>query len=131
MICRVHYLDPQGRPGTKEVIAPKEDARAVFLHIYPGYRVQRVVQVGQATQRTPRTDKVVQGAEHWHTRGKEERNNGEPRDLVDGRMTPANRTAFQAGWDEQQQYMQPATEDQRATTADILRRVREGLKANL
>lgn len=35
----------------------------------------------------------------WYHRGKAARGSGQPRELRDGRVSPANRKAFYAGWD--------------------------------
>jgi hypothetical protein len=47
-------------------------------------------------------------AEIYFHRGKEARANGRPRQHEDGRCSPESRTAFYAGWDDQDRTMRPA-----------------------
>ena len=176
MTCRVHYTNPEGRRAYKDVTAERHQAEAVFLHHYPGCRVQRVETWGAPKKRTaPREDATaelpldatpaptVTEAERpepsghslrifetafpgrqrpsevdrstsnakWFARGKEARNNREPRDKVDGRMSPKNRAAFQAGWDEQERFVSGPTEEQVTAHNEIAKRLSEWCRQNL
>lgn len=66
--------------------------------------------------------KQLSGDGTWFHRGKEARAAGWPRDVIDGRMSPSNRAAYAAGWDEQNELMRPRTpEDIAAANARIAR----------
>ena len=53
MTCRVHYVNPEGRPAWKDVVASREDAESVFRHLYPGVRrVDRVDVIGGTKPKT-------------------------------------------------------------------------------
>ncbi len=127
MKCQVHYLDADGKPRRKEVVGEPDEARAVFEHLFPDCRIQKAVLI---TPAAPRARAAV-GKEKWFHRGKEARQNGETRDRIDGRMSPENRSAFQAGWDEQENFMRPPSDEQRAESADVARRLRDWARANL
>lgn len=43
----------------------------------------------------------------WYHRGKAARGSGQPRELNDGRVSPANRQAFYAGWDAEDDLITP------------------------
>ncbi len=57
MKSRVHYRQPNGQLSFMDVVAPKEDAAAVFTHTQgAGCRIERIEQVGvelAAKTRTP------------------------------------------------------------------------------
>jgi hypothetical protein len=70
----------------------------------------------------------ISGDGKWFHRGKEARANNQPRDIVDARMSDANRRAFQAGWDEEECRRSPAHEAVTAARlAEFKKQMREVL----
>lgn len=65
----------------------------------------------------------------WFHRGKEARSLGHDRTVNDGRLSPASRQQFYAGWDEQDHLMSPqASAAQKAATIAGLREIRRHLE---
>lgn len=61
----------------------------------------------------------------WYHRGREARANREPRDKLDGRMSPSTRAAFQRGWDDEDGQRVQISPEQRAESERTVAALKE------